>query len=227
MIRTLIVDDDFMVAAIHRGYTDKVAGFHVVGVAHTARDALAAVERLRPDLVVLDVYLPDATGLSVLEELRKGHPGVDAIMVTAAKEAASVLAALQGGALHYIVKPFDFARYEQTLANYRRFREQRQRTAGAPTIEQTDVDRLFALRATAPADEQALPKGLNRPTLDLVLRCLTATGGPMSAQAVAEGTGISRGTARRYLEYLEQAGRAAIELRYGAAGRPEHRYRLV
>jgi response regulator of citrate/malate metabolism len=225
VIRTLVVDDDFMVAAIHRGYTERVAGFEVTGVAHSARDALAAVARLKPDLVILDNYLPDRTGLEVLSDLRRTHPDVDIIMVTAAKDADSLLSAMRGGVLHYIVKPFDFARFRDTLDAYRRFRQTRESVAAAPTVQQGDVDRLFALRASAPAD--ALPKGLNRPTLDLVLRHLTSSSEPQSALDVAHATSISRGTARRYLEHLHHAGRAEVEPRYGATGRPENRYRLL
>ena len=55
MIRTLIVDDDFRVADIHRGYVQRLQGFLVVGEAHTAGQALESVSRLRPDLVLLDL----------------------------------------------------------------------------------------------------------------------------------------------------------------------------
>jgi response regulator of citrate/malate metabolism len=50
MIRTLVVDDDFMVARVHSGFVSRIGGFTVVGVAHTGAEALAAVQRLRPDL---------------------------------------------------------------------------------------------------------------------------------------------------------------------------------
>jgi response regulator of citrate/malate metabolism len=225
MIRTLVVDDDFMVATIHRGYTERLPGFEVVGVAHTGKDALEAVERLRPDLVVLDLFLPDLSGLDVLQQIRRTYPRTDVIMVTAAKDANSLLQAMQQGVVHYIVKPFDFARYQQTLENYRRFRQTRDAVAATSALEQSDVDRLFTLRATTATE--ALPKGLNRPTLDLVLRHLASQPEARSATDVAGATGISRGTARRYLEYLEHIGRAALEPRYGTAGRPEHRYRLL
>jgi two-component system CitB family response regulator len=220
VIRTLVVDDDFMVAEIHRGFTERVPGFKVVGVAHTGREALEAVERLRPDLVILDVYLPDQTGLAVLHELRRRGATVDVIMVTAAKEVASIQQAMQGGALHYIVKPFDFARFQQTLETFRRFFQERQ---SRDVLAQADVDRLY--RLMAPPVTAELPKGLHRPTLDLVLRYLAQQAEPRSAQQVAEATGVSRGTARRYLEYLEQHGQARLELRYGSTGRPEHLYR--
>jgi two-component system CitB family response regulator len=201
-LRTLVVDDDFMVAKVHRGYTERVPGFEVDGVAHSGADALAAVDRFRPDLVVLDIYLPDMSGLDVLRELRQRQTAVDVIMVTAARDVASVRGAMQGGALYYIVKPFDFARFREALEAYRR----------------------LVMRATP---TPMLPKGLNRPTLEMVVRYLEQQPQAASAQEVAHGTGVSRGTARRYLEFLEAQGRTAMELRYGAAGRPEHRYRLV
>jgi response regulator of citrate/malate metabolism len=220
VIRTLVVDDDYMVAEIHRGFVERVRDFKVVGVAHSGREALDAVELLDPDLLILDIYLPDKTGLAVLDELRRNGKTVDAIMVTAAKEVASIQQAMQHGALHYIVKPFDFARFNQTLENFRRFYEERN---AREVMAQPDIDRLY--RIMMPVRGADLPKGLNRPTLELVVQHLAQQSGPMTAQEVAEGTGVSRGTARRYLEYLEQQGQARLELRYGSTGRPEHLYR--
>lgn len=219
-VRTLIVDDDYMVASIHREYTQRVPGFDVVGVAHSGSEALAAVERVHPDLLVLDVYLPDMSGLQVLQTLRRTRTDVDVIMVTAARDAASLREAMEGGALRYIIKPFDFARFRDTLLTYRRFRGQR---SVLDAVDQEAVDRLYAVIGAAP--EHSLPKGLNRPTLSLVLSYLREQLESASAQDVADGTGISRGTARRYLEYLASHGQATLELRYGAAGRPEHRYK--
>ena len=221
-LRTLVVDDDFMVAKVHRGYIELVTGFEVVGVAHSGAEALAAVDRLRPDLVVLDIYLPDMNGLDVLRELHQRQTAVDVIMVTAARDVASVRAAMHGGALHYIVKPFDFARFREALEAYRRLV---QRGSGLADVKQSDVDNMYAAIRAAPIP--MLPKGLNPPTLEMVVRYLKQRPEAASAQEVAQGTGVSRGTARRYLEYLEALGRTTMELRYGAAGRPEHRYRLV
>jgi response regulator of citrate/malate metabolism len=221
-IRTLIVDDDFMVARVHRAYVERVAGFEVVGVAHTGAEALEAVDRVQPDLLVLDVYLPDVSGLAVLQELRRRQAAVDVIMVTAARDVDSLRAAMAGGALRYIVKPFNFTRFSETLQTYQRFAGRRSVMA---EVDQEDVDRLYATMRVTP--EQNLPKNLNPPTLELVVRCLQDHSDSVSALEVAEGTGVSRGTARRYLEYLETQRRAVLELRYGTAGRPEHRYRLV
>lgn len=222
MIRTLIVDDDFMVAEIHREFTRRVPGFVVVGIAHSAAEALEAIEEAHPDLVVLDVYLPDRSGLEVLEEVRRTHAGTDVIMVTAAKEMASVQQAMRGGVVHYIVKPFDFARFARTLDAYRRLRRMR---AAAGPVDQGDVDQLFAL--IGEPSEAPLPKGLNRPTLHLIVRHLAEGREPESALQVAEAIGVSRGTARRYLEYLERRGHVRLTPRYGSAGRPENRYQVV
>ena len=222
VVKTVIVDDDFLVARVHRAYTQRVPGFEVVGEAHSGREALDIIEKLQPDLLVLDVYLPDMSGLQVLQELRHRGSAVDAIIVTAAKDVESLRAAMAGGAVRYIVKPFNFERFSEALQTYQKFAGRR---SALDAIEQEDVDRLYAAMGTVP--EQNLPKNLNRPTLDLVMKSLTQHPESVSASDVAELTGLSRATARRYLEYLEYQGRAVMELRYGSAGRPEHRYRLA
>jgi response regulator of citrate/malate metabolism len=222
VIRTLIVDDDFTVARVHSAYCERVAGFDVVGVAHSGREALELFERLQPDLLVLDVYLPDMSGLEVLQELRHQRAAVDAIIVTAARDAESLRSAMAGGALRYIVKPFNFERFKDTLQSYQRFINRR---SVLEAVEQEDVDRLYAAMGVVP--DQHLPKNLNRPTLDLVMKCLQEQSEAVSALGLAQATGLSRGTTRRYLEFLVDTGRAAMELRYGSAGRPEHQYRLA
>src|ERR1700722_17027913 len=108
MIRTLIVDDDFRVAAIHAAYVNKVDGFEVIAEAHTAAEEVAAVDRLRPDLMLLDLYLPDAHGPKLGPRRRAGPPPVDVIVITAAKDADSVRVAMQSGALHYLLQTFSF-----------------------------------------------------------------------------------------------------------------------
>src|SRR5438105_2152775 len=139
-----------------------------------------------------------------------------------AKDVDSLRTAMAAGALRYIVKPFNFDRFRDALQSYQRFVGRR---SSLEAVEQDDVDRLYASFAAPP--DQLLPKNLNRPTLDLVVSCLHEQSDSLSALDVADRTGLSRATARRYLEYLESHGRAVLQLRYGAAGRPEHRYRLA
>jgi two-component system CitB family response regulator len=223
VIRTIVIEDDFRVADLHRGYAERVPGFTVVGTAATGEEALELAERTKPDLALLDIHLPDMSGLEVIRRLRdpERHP-VDLIVITAAKEVETLRAAMQGGVVHYLVKPFRFAAFEERLRNYAAARDRLSRLSEA---DQREVDRLFSLLRTGVGEE--LPKGLSSATLDVVLSVLREADGAVSADVVAEAAGLSRVTARRYLEHLSQTGQVELRLRYGGPGRPEHRYRLV
>ncbi|MEV6531743.1 response regulator [Streptomyces sp. NPDC051639] len=220
MIEVLVVDDDTRVARVNAAYVTKVPGFRVAGEAHSATEAIRLMKTLpNLDLVLLDHYLPDETGLAVVQEMRRRGHQTDVIMVTAARDISTVRAAMRQGALQYLVKPFAFAGLRAKLEAYAALR--RTLDAGGEA-EQAQVDRIFgALSTTA---EPPLPNGHSPTTAELVRRALVNAEGPLSAQEVAEETGLSRQTAQRYLKLLERAGRARLTLRYGDAGRPEHRY---
>jgi response regulator of citrate/malate metabolism len=221
MIPTLVVDDDPMTASIHRSYVERVPGFEVVGEAHTGAAALEEVKRHRPELVLLDIYLPDMSGLEVLRSLRQpGAPRVDVIAVTAAKDVDTLRSAMHGGVVHYLVKPFFFDALRERLENYAALRRRLERLREP---DQEDIDHVFSLLRSQ--GRQSLPKGISAPTLTLVVKALRAQAGELSAVEVADRAGISRGTARRYLEYLAATGAIELSLRYGSTGRPEHRYR--
>ncbi|WP_306189792.1 response regulator [Streptomyces sp. MK5] len=220
MIEVLVVDDDARVARVNAAYVEKVPGFHVAGEAHSAAEALRLLGTLpRMDLVLMDHHLPDETGLTVVREMRRRGHQTDVIMVTAARDVATVHAAMRHGALQYLVKPFGFTGLRAKLEAYARLR----RTLdGGGEAEQAEVDRIFGA-LSAPADP-GLPKGHSPTTAALVRRSLMAAEGPLSAQEIADRTGLSRQTAQRYLKLLERTGRARLTLKYGDAGRPEHRY---
>ncbi|MFG2029342.1 response regulator [Streptomyces sp. NPDC048825] len=220
MIEVLVVDDDTRVARVNAAYVEKVAGFHVAGEAHSAAEALRQVEALpQLDLVLLDHYLPDETGLAVVQEMRRRGHQTDVIMVTAARDVSTVQAAMRHGALQYLVKPFAFAGLRAKLEAYAALR----RTLdGGGEAEQAEVDRIFG--ALSAGSEPNLPKGHSPTTAQAVRQALLSAEGPLSAQEVADRTGLSRQTAQRYLKLLERTGRATLSLRYGDAGRPEHRY---
>jgi response regulator of citrate/malate metabolism len=219
-IHTLIVDDDFMSASVHRSYTERLQGFTVVGEAHTGEEALALVRRLQPHLVLLDIYLPDMSGLEVMRRLRTEALPVDVIAVTAAKDVETLRGAMQGGVLHYLVKPFLFDTFRERLERYATLKRRLEKMREA---NQEDVDKLFSLLRAEGRD--GLPKGISSPTLGLVVEALRDADDALTAIEVGERAGISRGTARRYLDYLATVGTVELSLRYGAAGRPEHLYR--
>jgi response regulator of citrate/malate metabolism len=219
VIRTLIVDDDVRVAEIHCGYVAKVGGFEVVGVAHRGTEALRRVLEDEPDLILLDIYLPDLGGLEVCRRLRAAGNLTDVIAVTAARDVDTVRSAVGLGVAQYLVKPFPFATFREKLERYAAFR---QRTTRSGEAEQEEIDAMLGeLRSS---HSLPLPKGLSKETLDLVKRTLQDAETPLGAQEVAAAAGLSRVTARRYLEHLVETDSVALELKYGV-GRPEHRYR--
>jgi response regulator of citrate/malate metabolism len=221
VIRTLIIEDDAMTASIHRSYVERVPGFEVVGEAPTGREALDMVRRLVPDLVLLDIYLPDISGLEVLRRFREpGAPHVDVVAVTAAKDVETLRTAIHGGVIHYLVKPFFFDTLRERLEAYAALRGRLDRLRNP---DQNDIDHVFSLLRTQ--GRQSLPKGISALTLERVSEALSRAAGEVTATQVAETAGISRGTARRYLEYLAAIGAIQLSLRYGVTGRPEHLYR--
>lgn len=223
MIRTLIVEDDGHVAAIHRGYLERVGGFEVVGEARTVNTAVDLIERLHVDLVLLDIYLPDGSGLDVLRRIRSSERShVDVIAVTAARDVDTLRTALQGGAVHYLVKPFEFNAFREKLESYA---AARRRLTLARELDQTEVDRVVGLLRSE--SRTTLPKGLSATTLELVERVLRDHRDQLSATDVAARSGLSRVTARRYLDHLVRGGTVELSMRYGSAGRPEHRYRWL
>ena len=223
MTTVLIVDDDFMVARIHRGFVERIDGFEVVGTAQSGEEALALVESLRPDLVLLDLYLPDAFGLDVVTRLRAAGHTCDVLVITAAKEADAVRGAVRQGVVGYLLKPFAFADLEQRLRSYAA--ERARGLSDVPTQE--EIDAAFTSQPVGRGPVAVLPKGLSAETAEAVERALRESSETLSATECAEAVGISRVSARRYLEHFVSFGQAEVTLRYGATGRPERRYRWL
>jgi len=221
MIRTLVIDDDFRVADVHAQYVAKVEGFQVVDVARSLAEAREAISRHGPDLLLLDLYLPDGSGLDLLREVRgAGDTTLQVIVVTAARDVEHVRAALAGGAAHYIVKPFRLADLRPRLESVR---DLHGHLARMSEPDQADIDRAYGmLRRSAPT---SLPKGISRPTLQLVAEALGRHPGGVTATDLEAELDISRATAQRYLTFLAEAGRAELTPRYRDQGRPVHVYR--
>ncbi|MGP4012378.1 response regulator [Streptomyces sp. 4N124] len=222
-IGVLIVDDDFMVARVHRTFVERVPPFTVVGVATTGEEAIAAVEALRPDVVLLDLYLPDVFGLDVIPRLRTAGHDCDIMVISAAREGDTVRRAVRRGVVDYLLKPFEF---QDLRSRLERYAAQRGRLLTTVVRSQADVDRVMAGGAVPVPAVSPLPKGMSVETAELIERTLRDCAGTLSASECATLTGVSRVSARRYLEYFHTTGQAEVSLRYGAAGRPERRYRF-
>lgn len=221
-IRTLIVDDDPRISELHRRFAEKVERFEVVGVANTLADAGDMVELLAPDLVLLDLFFPEGSGMELLRQMRSAAAPSDIILITAAREMASLQEALRGGVFDYIIKPVYFPRFEEALQKYRDYFD---RLHAGGDLEQQDVDRLFRPHGAEQAEGKALPKGIDPLTLAKVREVFEDPQvRDLSAEEVGERVGVSRSTARRYLEFLIAQGILSADLIYGVVGRPERRY---
>ncbi|MFC0041312.1 response regulator [Actinomadura rayongensis] len=216
MIRVLVVDDDYRVADLHARFVAAVPGFETVGIAHTAAAALRAARRDRPDLVLLDQYLPDTSGTEII-----GALGCEVIMLTAAGDAATVRRALAGGAVNYLVKPFTQRDLADRLAAYARYRAH---LDGSRPLDQSAIDRAVRLLHQGDRLDSGARKGRSAHTAGLVGDAVRTAGRPTTATEIADRLGLSRATAQRYLADLAADGRVSVRLRYGSTGRPEHRY---
>lgn len=220
MIRTLIVDDDPLTLELHHDYVARLDGFEVTGQCTGARAAMTAVIE-RPDafdLVLLDITMPDGSGVDVLRALRARSTAVDVIAITGVRDAEAVRQMAALGVFQYLVKPFPFAVFRERMEQYRMYREQARTTEGEAT--QAEIDALLG-RSTGTI---RLPKGLSAASLDRVTAELR-TDGPLSASEAAERLGMSRVSVRRYLEHLATEGVLTRSARYGTRGRPETEYR--
>ncbi|MEO7123964.1 MAG: response regulator [Lacisediminihabitans sp.] len=234
IVRVLVVDDEPVMAAAHAEYIARIDGFEVVGIAHSGREALRCLRDSTIDgsdsigaidLILLDINLPDANGIELCRRIRAAGLHTDVIAITAVRDVKTVRAAVSLGVVQYLIKPFTFATFADKMHGYLGFRQRIADTADLAT--QDDVDRsLAALRTRSSESTRAqLDKGLTEETLDRVMSHLRMSDSPHSATEVGSSTGISRVTARRYLEYLADEGVIERSLRYGARGRPELEYR--
>ncbi|OEV05673.1 response regulator [Streptomyces oceani] len=221
-IRVLVVEDDPVAADAHVQYVAKVPGFRVAGVAHSRAEAARALDRSPVDLILLDLYLPDGHGLSLVRTLRGAGHMTDVFAVTSARELTVVREGVALGVVQHVLKPFTFATLRDRLQQYAEFRA----SAGGEAGSQAEVDRaLSVLRTPRPA---TLPKGLSAATLESVTGTLRAARSDgRTATAAAEEIGVNRITARRYLEHLVESGRAERRPQYGQVGRPEYCYRWL
>ena len=226
MINVLIVEDEPLIAEAHQIYLQRLQGFSVAAVAHTARDAMrsaadALSNEMPIDLVLLDIGLPDASGIALASGLSGLRPAPDIIAITSERDLEMVRAAVGHGALAYLLKPFTFAAFRDRLERYRRYRSAL--PAGIDAASQAEVDRALAELRIA-TDKSAAPKGAAPGTTDEIARAVRDNPDGLTADEVAKQVGVSRVTAWRYLERLADDGTVTRNTDYGKAGRPKTRY---
>jgi len=223
-ISVLIIEDDVRIAEINRRLVEKVPGYKVIGIATDGQEAKEQLDILCPHLVLLDIYFPDMNGLEFLEVIHQQFQETDVIMITASREISSVKEALRNGVFDFIVKPLVFERLKNSLEKYQEFRSRLKKIQTEnQSINQEEIDEL--INRQKEQLHSYLPKGIDKITLQKVTEVLNHSEEGLNAERLAKQIGISRPTARRYLEYLVAKEQIGADLSYGDVGRPERIYR--
>lgn len=227
LLRVLIVEDDFRIADIHQQFIEKRSGFIVQKKVKTAQEAFTYLDQCdqQPHLILLDLYIPDVTGLDLFWKLRMEYQDIDIVIVTAEKEMKTIATTIRAGVFDYMIKPADVRRFEQTLIRYQ---QQHDFLATKQVLEQEDIDRMIGLnefRFSSSSFNSDLPKGIDSITLDKMKDLFkTEKVTAITAVELSEKIGTSRSTSRRYLEYLVSTNEVETKLIYGTVGRPERQY---
>ncbi|MEJ5072709.1 two-component system response regulator DcuR [Enterobacter ludwigii] len=227
MINVLIVDDDAMVTELNRMYVAQVPGFSCCGTASTLAQATAMINDTTQaiDLVLLDVYMQQDNGLDLLPVIRASGRPIDVIMISSAADAATIQTSIHYGVVDYLIKPFQFPRFEEALNTWR---EKKTMMGSHAYYEQADVDQLLHGGTPEVTDSKKLPKGLTPQTLRTLCQWIDAhPESEFSTDDLANAVNISRVSCRKYLIWLAQINILFTSIHYGATGRPVYRYRLV
>jgi len=221
-LSVVIAEDDPKIAEIQSRFIDKIEGFEVVGIGNSIAESEEIIDVFRPDLVLLDVFFPDGNGVDLMWKIRRLYKNIDVIFITAAKEVETLQEAIRGGAFDYVLKPMTFSRFQSTL---NKFFEHRHKFEKITSLDQTEVDQIIHPAQDSVQTEVRIPKSINPLTLEKIedeVSKLDKDG--VNAEAMGLQIGISRTTARRYLEFLVSKGKVKPSLVYGSVGRPERLY---
>jgi DNA-binding LytR/AlgR family response regulator len=120
LLRTIIVDDEEIARRTLREELEQIAGLVVIGEADNGRSALDTIERSSPDLVFLDLQLPDLGGFEVIHSLNQ-HPDPPVVVIVTAFDQHAI-EALEAGAIDYVLKPAGEGRLAQCVERARRLK---------------------------------------------------------------------------------------------------------
>ncbi|TWE05192.1 CitB family two-component system response regulator MalR [Neobacillus bataviensis] len=221
MIRVMIVEDDPMVAEFNKSYLAKVNGFQLTAMARSVEDAIRIIENQDFDLILLDIFMPGKQGLELLTFLREKEKETDVIIISAASDMDRIQKALRYGAVDYLIKPFEFERFQLALTAYL---EKREFIKNQPVTSQDELDYQLLRREEKTILEE-LPKGLTKDTLKQIWDAIQEMkDGPFSTEDVVKIVGISRVSVRKYLNFLKGIGILEVKVIYGTVGRPVYQH---
>ncbi|MDI7244351.1 two-component response regulator DpiA [Providencia rettgeri] len=220
-IKILIVEDELLLAEMHSEYIKAYPACEKVWLAGNLAEARKMIEYMKPDLILLDNYLPDGKGIDLVHELIQERNNADIVFTTAASDMDTVSEAIRLGVFDYLVKPIAYERLGQTLDRYIQRKSVVQDNS---KTNQSKIDDMFNTYARGESKEE-LPTGIDIITLEKILALFTEPDVQYTAESIAEAIKLSRTTARRYLEYCLAKDKIEAEIEYGKVGRPQRIYR--
>lgn len=225
-ISVIIVEDDPMVIRINENFLQQVKGFRLIGSYGKIEEAKEQILEHKPNLLLLDIFFPDCNGIGLLKWVRSKNIGTDVIFITADHSSDSISEALRYGAIDYLIKPFRFERFEEALLKYKRMHIG---LGSKESMSQTIVDEIFSSsqEAKIAINEYSIEEDEKNQTYKNIKQLLQSNfSTSYTSQEIADKLGISRITARRYLDDMEKEGVVELVLVYGKIGRPLNCYRI-
>ena len=220
-IPVMIVEDDLRASYVLENTINQHSDFYVVAACESLLEAELKTEAFDPELIMVDISLPDGSGIELIKSLKSKGIKAAFMMTTAERETTTIEQAIQLGVMDYLVKPIRMSRILQALDDYLDFRK---RLTKNEKIDQQEIDALFRKSAALDSTRKT-PKGIDENTLEKLTQHLeTIDNTPFTAEEIGEAINLSRITARRYLEYLEAQGQVSMALDYKTGGRPKQRY---
>ncbi len=222
VIKVLLVEDDPMVAKFHEHYLSQVKGFELTDKARNGEEALSLLSKKQYNLVLLDIFMPGMDGLQMLKQIRENEHNVDVIVVSAARDKERIQKAMRNGAIDYIIKPFEFERFNLALTNYR---NRISLIENQNELDQEDLDSSILYKEQL--TDLSIPKGLDRNTLKTVWQEICQLDDVFTTEEISALVGISRVSIRKYLEFLKTLKVLSLELHRGSVGRPVYKYKCI
>lgn len=224
MLKVAIAEDDFRIAQVQERFLQEIENVKVVGKALNAKEAIEMLEQEPIDLLILDIYMPDEMGTDLLPRIRERFPEVDVIVVTAATERDILERCLRNGVVNYLIKPVKMESFIEAIEGYQKKRSLLQ---ARDEVDQSFVNSYFGYDKQQSPVEKVLPSGIDGITLKQVKAILEGLTEGITIEEMGKKMGVSRTTARRYLEYLVSVQECHVQYDYGIVGRPERKYHLT
>ena len=220
MIKVLIVEDDPMVREITEDYINDIRGFSVMGKCENGLSALSFLEKTSVNLIIADINMPRLDGIGFIKKLRFIQNNSDVIFISGLNDSATLQSALKYGAVDYIVKPYNYERFQAAMRAYKKRYEI---INSKDKISQFDIDSM--LHRYQKDIQKDLPKGVHSATLKKITTYIDNQNGIFNINDISDNLKMSKVALRKYLDHLVEKEVIISDIEYGSVGRPKYTYR--